>query len=478
MNSIQSTIPSAILQPHQPHQPPLHSTPSVHEAATALVEAVRRAGRDRRISSEAYIANLTRLGEMRGQPLAYPLLAAGAGNGARVQLADGRQVLDLVSGIGPYVFGHDDQDLLETAAIAAAADVAFQGHVLPGPEYFELCDALLRHSGERLRHVWLALSGSMANENAWKMILQRRAPAERVITFEHAFHGRTLAMAELTDRPEYREGLPTRGIVDRIPFYDPTDPDSTQKSVDALERALEAHPGGFAAICFELVQGEGGFNDAPSGFFRALMERGRQAGLAIWVDEIQTFARTSELFAFRSLGLDDLVDVVTIGKILHGSATLFSADYRPRPKLVAGTWAGATVGMAMGARILERLENEGYLGSDGGIARLTRRLDAAFSDLAKKLPRVVTARSGLGAMQAFVAWQGDPKITQEIVSTSLEEGVLFQTAGSDPMKIRLLPPLTLTDEELEAGFAALERALRRVGQRHGLSFASVGPVEA
>jgi acetylornithine/succinyldiaminopimelate/putrescine aminotransferase len=81
-------------------------------------------------------------------------------------------------------------------------------------------------------------------------------------------------------------------------------------------------------------------------------------------------------------------------------------------------------------------------------------------------------------MQGFIAWQGDAAITQEIVVASLEEGVLFQTAGSDPMKIRLLPPLTLTDEELEAGFAALERALRRVAERHGLALESAGTVGA
>ncbi|MBJ20231.1 MAG: acetylornithine aminotransferase [Deltaproteobacteria bacterium] len=460
--------------PSRASLPPLRSVASVREAASALVEAVRVAARERSLPSDAYDADLVRLGEMRGQPLAFPLLAGGVGDGAHVQLADGRQVLDLVSGIGPYVFGHDDQDLLETAAIAAASDVAFQGHVLPGPEYFRLCDRLLRHSGEQLEHVWLALSGSMANENAWKMILQKRAPAERVIAFEHAFHGRTIAMAELTDRPEYREDLPIRDIVDRIPFYDADDPDSTQRSLDALDRALEAHPGEHAAMCFELVQGEGGFNDAPPTFFRSLMERCRRAGLAVWVDEIQTFARTSELFAFRTLGLDDLVDVVTIGKILHGSATLFSADYRPKPKLVAGTWAGATVGMAMGARILERLEEEGYLGPEGGIARLTNRLEDAFGRLAERLPGVVTARSGLGAMQGFVAWTGDRAITEEIVTTSLEEGALFQTAGANPMKIRLLPPLTLTEGELDAGFATLERALRRVAQRHGLPIDSAG----
>jgi 4-aminobutyrate aminotransferase-like enzyme len=461
-----------------PHSSPrselasLHASPTVRAAAARLVEAVRHEGRNRMLSADAYRSSLAALGEMRGLPMVHPLLAGGAGEGAWVQLADGRRILDMVSGIGPYVFGHDDQDLLETAAVAAAADVAFQGHVLPGLEYYRLSQILLRHAGERLEHVWLSLSGSMANENAWKMILQRHAPADQVLAFEHAFHGRTLAMSELTDRPEYREGLPVRNNVHRIPFYDPIDPLSTQKSVESLQRAIAENPRRIAAMCFELVQGEGGFNDAPATFFRALMGTCREAGIAIWIDEIQTFGRTGELFAFRTLELDDLVDVVTAGKILHGSATLFCEDYRPKPKLVAGTWAGSTVGMAIGARILERLESEGHLGPNGGITRLSEQIDAAFESLEARLPGVVTARSGLGAMQAFVAWDGNAEMTADIVSTCLEEGVLFQTAGSSPMKIRLLPPLCLTKTELETGFASLERALRRVAARFDLAIGS------
>jgi len=279
-------------------------------------------------------------------------------------------------------------------------------------------------------------------------------------------------MSELTDRPEYREGLPLHHNVLRIPFHDPDDSDSTQKSVKSLEDALVANPGRIAAMCFELIQGEGGFNDAPAAFFRALMERCQAAGVAVWLDEIQTFGRTSGLFAFRTLGLDDLVDVVTVGKILQGSATLFSRDYQPRPKLIAGTWAGSTVGMALGARILERLETEGYLGPDGGITRLERRIDVAFDRLEERLPGVVHGRSGMGAMQAFVAWEGDPTVTTDLVTACIEEGVLFQTTGSAPMKIRMLPPLTLTEPELEAAFEALERGLRRVASNHGLEIAS------
>jgi len=271
-------------------------------------------------------------------------------------------------------------------------------------------------------------------------------------------------MAELTDRPEYREGLPTRDFVDRVPFYDPDDPESTQKSVDALEAVLAAHPGRHAAMCFELIQGEGGFHDAPAEFFVALMEVCRAHGVSVWIDEIQTFARTRSLFAFRTLGLDAYVDVVTVGKILHGSATLFTADHGPRPKLIAGTWAGSTVGMALGARILERLESEGYAGSGGRIDRLEARLDTAFARLAIRLPGVVTRRSGGGAMQAFVPWSGEADTTNKIVEVALEEGVLLQTAGGAPTKIRMLPPLNVTDAELDDAFAALERALLRVAK--------------
>jgi len=90
-------------------------------------------------------------------------------------------------------------------------------------------------------------------------------------------------------------------------------------------------------MIFELVQGEGGYHTAPPAFFRAVMERCRAAGLAVWVDEVQTFARTGELFAYRTFGLEDLVDVVTCGKALQGSAALFRARYNPKPGLIAGT---------------------------------------------------------------------------------------------------------------------------------------------
>jgi 4-aminobutyrate aminotransferase-like enzyme len=446
----------------------LLDAPRVREAARALVEAVSEEAAERPLSPEQYARSVAELGRRRGRDLYYPALLGVGGSGARVRLADGTTKLDFIGGIGVYGFGHADPDLLETAVVAAASDTVFQGHLAPGLESLRLTRALLRHSGRRIRHAWLSVSGATANENALKMIFQKHHPADRILAFEGAFAGRTLAMAEISDKPAYRSGLPSRDGVLYVPFYDPDDPDSTQRSVAALDTHLRRYRGRVAGMLFELVQGEGGVRDAPAAFFRALMERCREERIAVWVDEVQTFARTGELYAYRTLGLEDVVDVVTVGKTLQGSAVLFRKAYNPRPGLVAGTYAGSTVGLAVGTRIIERLESEGYLGHDGRIAVLGKRFERRLEALRRRAPRAVGASSGMGAMQAFVPFDGSAELVGALLKAAFEEGLMVFGAGSDPMRVRFLLPVNTTDEELEAGLSMLEKALRRVAEERGL----------
>jgi acetylornithine/N-succinyldiaminopimelate aminotransferase len=440
----------------------------VRQAARELLAAVAEEIDAALLSPKAYERTLREIERLRGQPLFYPAVSGGTGSGARVRLADGTTQIDFISGIGVYGFGHSDPDLLETAVVAAAGDAVYQGHLFPGTEYLELSKALLRHAGKQIKHVWLSISGSMANENALKLIFQKHAPADRVIVFEGAFAGRTLAMSELTDRPGYREGLPLRGNVLHVPFFDPGEPHSIERSVSALEVHLKRHPGRVAGMLFELIQGEGGFKTAPREFFSALMECCRSAKVAVWVDEVQTFARTGELFAYRTLELDEYVDVATVGKALQGSAVLFRKAYKPRPGLIAGTFAGSTVGLAVGTRIIERLESDGYLGADGRIAILDGRFERRLDALRKRLPNAIGERSGMGAMQAFVPFDGSEEIVLAIVHAAFEEGLMVFGAGSHPSKIRMLLPVNTTDEELEAGFTIFEKAIRRVAEERDL----------
>ena len=221
-------------------------------------------------------------------------------------------------------------------------------------------------------------------------------------------------------------------------------------------------------MCFELIQGEGGFKTAPREFFVALMTRCKEAGIAVWVDEVQTYVRTGELFATKTLELEEHVDLITCGKSLQGSAVLFGKDYNPRPGLVAGTYAGSTVGMAVGARIIEKLEDEGYLGPEGRVAVLGRRIEKRFESLRKKLPKLVGPRSGVGAMQAFVPFDGSPEVVRAVLKEAYELGLILLSTGSLPMKIRMLPPVNATDEELESAFSLLERALCVVAEAREL----------
>jgi acetylornithine aminotransferase len=446
----------------------LAATPAVRDAARALLEAVAEEARGRALTPVAYDKAVAELGRLRGRPLYYPLLLGRGGRGARVTLADGTAKLDFIGAIGVYAFGHADRDLLETAVVAAAADEVYQGNLAPGPEVLRVSRALLRHTGPHLRHCWLSISGAIANENALKILFQKHAPADRVVAFERGFAGRTTALAELSDRPGFREGLPLRGNALFVPFFDPDDPDSTRKSLAALDAHLARWPGRVAAMLFELVLGEGGVDTAPREFFAALMQRCRAAGVSVWVDEVQTFARTGELFAFRTLGLEEHVDVVTCGKALQGSALLFRKALNPKPGLLGGTFAGSTVGMAVGARIIERLEGEGYLGAEGRIALLERRVARRFDALARTLPRAVGRRSGIGAMHAFVPFDGSAKVVSAVLEACFREGLLVFGAGVAPGKLRMLLPVNVTDEELEAGFIMLEKALRRVGEEQGL----------
>ncbi|HME72612.1 MAG TPA: aminotransferase class III-fold pyridoxal phosphate-dependent enzyme [Myxococcota bacterium] len=446
----------------------LLDAPPVRAAARALVEAVAHESVARALDAKAYERALREVGRSRGRPLLFPALLAGSGGGARVRLASGRLLLDFIGGIGVYAFGHSEPDLLEIAAVAAAADTVFQGHLAPGPEYLRLSRALLRHAGTRLKHVWLGTCGAIANENALKLIFQKRAPADRIVVFEHGFAGRTTTLAELTDKPGFREGLPLRGNVLHVPFYDRSDRQSTTRSVAALDAHLARYPGQIAGMLFELVQGEGGICTAPRSFFVALMQRCRAAGIAVWVDEVQTFARTGELFAFRTFELEPWVDLATAGKVLQGSAVLFSKEYNPREGLVAGTYAGSTVGMAVGARIIERLEAEGYLGRRGKLAALGRLVTRRFAALRRRLPVALSGHSGMGAMHAFVPFDGSRDVAMAVLRACFDEGLFAFSAGAGPTKVRWLLPVNVTDAELDTGFAILEKALRRVAHEWGL----------
>lgn len=414
------------------------------------------------LTDDEYRHELDEIGHLRGRPLFLPYLSSGVGRGAHVQLADGRWVLDFALGIGVHFFGHGDPDLLRTALLAAIQDTAMQGNLQMGSAYGDLLALLLEHSGPRFRHAWIANCGAEANETALKIIRHRKQPATEIIAFRGCFHGRTTTMAEITDRPDYRPGQPARETVHYLPFYAPGDPSSARETHRQLRELLAARGRSIAALLVELVQGETGFRTAPAEFFRPLLEECRAAGIAIWVDEIQTFGRTGELFAFQKLGLVDLVDVVTVGKMIHCAVTLFTEEFLPPPGLVSGTFAGSTVGLATGRRIVERLVSGDYLGPAGRIAALGELAADHLKRLCWDLgPGRVSGFQGVGAMWALELAGGDHDAVVGLLGRCFDRGLMLYYGGTGPYRLRIfLPAGVLTEDELDEGFSVLRRCLQ------------------
>ncbi|MBZ0253317.1 MAG: aminotransferase class III-fold pyridoxal phosphate-dependent enzyme, partial [Candidatus Methylomirabilis sp.] len=405
------------------------------------------------------------LADLRGRGLYLPLLGSGFGAGSRVELADGSWKLDFIGGIGPLLFGHGDPDLLRVALEAALTGPPNQGHLQPGPEYLSLGRALAPDRSARLRYAWICNSGTMANEFALKAVRQKRAGAAKIVAFEGAFAGRSTLTQEITDRPEYREGQPLTGDVLRIPFFDPEDDGSVRRSADAFNALLARHGREIACLMVEFVQGEGGLHAAPRDFFLPLFEAAREAGVAILADEVQTFGRTGELYAYEKLGLGDWVDVVTVGKVLQCAAVLFTEEMNPRPGLVSATFAASTVPMAVGARIVERLRTEDFLGPRGRFAAIERMVLASFEEMRRSLEPHVDAFGALGAMAWLRPFGGDPDKVKAVVREAYRRGLLVFTCGRRNERVRmLLPGGVMTDEEWREGAAILAGAIEAVAK--------------
>jgi 4-aminobutyrate aminotransferase-like enzyme len=432
--------------------------------ASAIVRKIR-GPREGASVRETYQRAVQDFGKQRGRDLYFPFIGSGLGAGPYVELLDGSVKLDMITGIGINFFGHSHPALMAEMVDALSADI-MQGNLEPGGEAPVLLSAILSRVGPecRIQHGWLTSCGTMANEIALKIIRQKRQPATKILAFRDCFAGRSTAMQEITDNPAYRQGQPTYGEVEYLPFYDPKDPQSTEKTLATMKEHLAAHSGKFAALMMELVQGEGGFNSAPFEFYTRIFDEAKKAGLAIWLDEVQTFGRTGELFAFQKFGLHKYVDVVTVGKMLQACAVFFTDEYNPKPGLVAGTFSGSTVALRTARRTIELLEEGKFLGKDGKIALLSARFESNLKRLAEGECRgKISEVRAIGGMVAFAPLSGTMEDIKPVLMKLFDLGVVAFYCGHGPYLIRMLPPLGAMEEaDVDLVCSIIQQALLEV----------------
>ncbi|MBE8162535.1 MAG: aminotransferase class III-fold pyridoxal phosphate-dependent enzyme [Bdellovibrionaceae bacterium] len=424
----------------------------------------------------SYKKALEELGNVRGRPLFYPYLSAGKGKGPFVELMDGSVKLDLINAIGVYLLGHNSPILLKAGVEAGLEDAIMQGNLQISQGYYKLASKLksIASKNSRLEHVWISPSGAMANENALKICRQKKSPAKKIIALTAAFAGRTTFMAEITDNPAYKQGLPAYDEVLRVPFVSSyslaqceANPkllkQEADKALAELKKQVNDNPGDIAAFMFELIQGEGGFKIATRDFWVPLLEFCQEKQIPVWVDEVQTFLRTGEFFAFEKLQLGKYIDVCTVAKAVQVGATFYTKAMNPKPGLIAGTFASSSVALSAGYATLNYLEKENCLGKGGAIDRINTEMTDALTALSKgSCKGLISDIGGMGLMIALTPLDGSKEKTLALLKTLYKNGLVAFSCGHGPYRLRFLCPAILTTEHIQLAVSILEKSLTEV----------------
>jgi acetylornithine/N-succinyldiaminopimelate aminotransferase len=408
---------------------------------------------------QSYKETLEAFQGIRGGKLYFPYLGSGCGHGPLVELLDGSIKYDMISGIGPHFWGHSHPPLIETAIDAALSDTIMQGHLQQNEDALLISQLLVKASG--LDHCFLSSSGAMANENALKLALQKKSPASRILTFDKCFMGRTLTLSQITDKPSFREGLPLQLPVDYIPFYQADDPErSKTRSLNALTQHLTRYPHQHAVMCFELIQGEAGFNIGTTDFFISLMKVLKEHDISIFIDEIQTFGRTPQLFAYQYFQLEEFVDLVSIGKLSQVCATLFRSHLKPKAGLLSQTFTSSTIALQSSYWIIQHLLSGDFYGPNGKLVRLHARFEEHFKRMEARWPDRLHGHYGIGAMVIFTPFDGESQRVARFVQDLFQAGVIAFVAGSSPTRVRfLIPAGIMTLEDVDEVMRLVEQVL-------------------
>ena len=391
---------------------------------------------------------------------------------AEIWSEDGKRYIDFGAGIAVVNTGHQHPRIVEAVKkqLEIFSHVCFQ--VTPHENYVTLAErlnAIAPISGPA--KTMLASTGAEAVENAVKVA---RAFTGRpgIISFSGGFHGRThMGMALTGKAVPYKKGFgPFPADIYNVAFPNLYHGTSSAESIKALKALFkyQADPSTIAGIIIEPVQGEGGFNIAPTDFLQSLRALCDEHGIVLIADEIQTgFARTGKMFGLEHSGVK--ADVVTLAKGLAGglplSAIVGRADIMDasNPGGLGGTYAGNPVACAAAHIVLDIIKDEDLCGRANAIGAIIlgrcREL-AARSNL-----NCIGDVRGHGAMCAveFVkdvqSGEPAPELTAQVLKSGNERGLILLSCGTYGNVIRFLPPLTASDAIIEEGMGLFEASL-------------------
>jgi len=377
-------------------------------------------------------------------------LAFERGEGVWLVTADGERYLDFTSGVAVNALGHAHPALV-AALTEQAHKVWHVSNLYRIPEGERLAERLC--AATFADTVFFQNSGAEALECAIKMARKYQSASGkperyRMITFEGAFHGRTLAAVAATGNKKYLEGFgpPVDGF-DQVPFGD----------LAAVKKAIGPAT---AAILIEPIQGEGGVRVPPPNFLRALRALCDQHGLLLIFDEVQTgMGRTGELFAYQRTGVEP--DIMALAKALGGGFPVGAflstkeAGKGMTPGTHGSTFGGNPLAMAAGNATLDVMLAPGFFDRVKRIGLLFKQRLAEIKD---RFPSVIAEVRGEGLLLGLRCVVPN----SQLVEALREEHLLAVAAGDNV--VRLVPPLIVGEAEVGEAMGMLERACARLAQ--------------
>ncbi|MBN8748223.1 4-aminobutyrate aminotransferase PuuE [Xylophilus ampelinus] len=383
---------------------------------------------------------------------------------------EGREYIDFAAGIAVLNTGHRHPRI--EAAIAAQLQqfthTAYQ--IVPYESVVSLAERLNRlvPIGGPVKTAFFT-TGAEALENAVK-IARAHTGRAGVVTFGGAFHGRTLMTLAMTGKvAPYKLGFgPFPADVFHVPFPSALEGVSAQDSLAALAKLFKTDidPQRVAAIVIEPVQGEGGFNPAPTELLQGLRALCDTHGIVLIADEVQTgFARTGKLFSMQHHGVEP--DLITLAKSLAGGMPLSAVAGRaaimdaPAPGGLGGTYAGNPLAVASAHAVLDVIEDERLCER---AAALGAKLVARLLNARESQPRIADVRAQ-GSMVAIelrdpATGAPDAEAVKRVQAKALEQGLLLLSCGMYGNVIRFLYPLTIPDALFEHALGILDGALQ------------------
>jgi len=379
-------------------------------------------------------------------------LAFERGEGAWLFTADGEKYLDFTSGVAVNALGHAHPYLVSALEVQAKK-VWHVSNLYRIPEGEKLADRLC--AATFADTVFFQNSGAEAVECSIKMARKYQSVSGkperyRIITFEGAFHGRTLAALAATGNKKYLDGFgpPVDGF-DQVPYGD----------LDAVKKAIGPQTG---AVLVEPIQGEGGVRVPPGHFLRGLRALCDQHGLLLIFDEIQTgFARTGDLFVYQRVGVKP--DIMPVAKALGGGfpvgACLATAE--AGKGMTAGThgstFGGNPLAMAVGNAVLDVMLAPGFIEH---VRDTALKFKQRLAEIKDRYASVIAEVRGEGLLMGLRMVPPSSEMVDELRN----EKMITVAAGDNV--VRLLPPLIITDAEIGEAVARIDRACARLAKAH------------